>query len=71
LLNFGKVPGLSSRMLGQLVALQQKVRAAGGRLVLCEISPFLEEFFAAAELPGVLCMRGGEREALEALASAS
>jgi anti-sigma B factor antagonist len=71
LLNFGQVPGLTSRMLGQLVALQQKVRAAGGRLVLCEVSPFLDEFFETAELPGVLCIRGGEREALEALASAS
>jgi anti-anti-sigma regulatory factor len=70
LLNVGQVPGLTSRMLGQLVALHQKLRAAGGRLVLCEVSPFLDEFFEAAELPGVLCLRGGEREALEALASA-
>ena len=67
LLNFGRVPGLTSRMLGQLVALQQRLRASGGLLVLCEVSPFLEEFFEAAKLPGVLCLSGGEREALEAL----
>jgi anti-anti-sigma regulatory factor len=70
LLNFGKVAGLASGLLGQLVALHQKVRSAGGRLVLCEVSPFLYEFFEAAELPGVLCIRGGERQALEALLSA-
>jgi anti-anti-sigma factor len=70
LLNFGKVTGLASGMLGHLVALHQKLRGVGGRLVLCEVSPFLYEFFEAAELPGVLCIRGQEREALEALASA-
>jgi stage II sporulation protein AA (anti-sigma F factor antagonist) len=64
LLNFGKVAGLASGLLGQLVALHQKLRAKGGRLVLCEVSPFLYEFFEAADLPGVLCIRGGERQAL-------
>jgi anti-sigma B factor antagonist len=66
-LNFGKLAGLTSRLLGQLVALEHRLRAVGGRLVLCEVSPFLDEFFEAAELPGVLCIRGGEREALAAL----
>jgi hypothetical protein len=39
----------------------------GGRLVLCEVSPFLYEDFEAARLPGLLCVRGGEQEALAAL----
>jgi anti-anti-sigma regulatory factor len=54
-------------MLGQLVALHTKLRAVGGRLVLCEVSPFLYEVFKAAKLPGLLCVRGGEQEALAAL----
>jgi anti-anti-sigma factor len=66
-LNFGRVTSLASRMLGQLVALHHKLEAAGGRLVLCEVSPFLYEVFEAAKLPGLLCVRGGEEEALAAL----
>jgi anti-sigma B factor antagonist len=66
-LNFRMVTGLASRMLGQLVALHKKLQAVGGRLVLCEVSPFLHEFFETAKLPGLLCIRGGEQEAVEAL----
>jgi anti-sigma B factor antagonist len=66
-LNFGRVTGLASRMLGQLVALHKKLQAVGGRLVLCEVSPFLYDFFETAKLPGLLCMRGGEPEAVAAL----
>jgi anti-anti-sigma factor len=66
-LNFGRVTGLASRMLGQLVALHQKLQEVGGRVVLCEVSPFLSEFFDTAQLPGLLSIRGGEAEALQAL----
>jgi len=66
-LNFGPVMGLASRMLGQLVGLHRKLTEAGGRLVLCEVSPFLYDFFATAKLPGLLCIRGGEEEALSAI----
>jgi anti-anti-sigma factor len=68
-LNFGKVTGLASRMLGQLVALHRKLQDVGGRLVLCEVSPFLGEFFETAHLPGLLCIRGAEPEAVQALAA--
>src|SRR5262249_61339843 len=66
-LNFGRVTGLASRMLGQLVALHNRLRTSGGRLVLCEVGPFLYDFFATAKLPDLLCIRGNEQEALEAL----
>jgi anti-anti-sigma regulatory factor len=59
-LNFGRAVGLTCRMLGQVVALHKKLRACGGRLVLCEVSPSLYEFFETAQLPGVLCIRDGE-----------
>ena len=66
-LNFGRVTGLASRTLGVLVGLHKKLEAVGGRLVLCEVSPFLYEFFETAHLPGLLCIRGGEEEAVRAL----
>jgi anti-anti-sigma factor len=66
-LNFGKVTGLASRMLGQLVALHKRLQEVGGKMVLCEVSPFLYEFFETAHLPGLLCIRGGEAEALVTL----
>jgi anti-anti-sigma regulatory factor len=68
-LNFGRAAGLTSRMLGQVVALHKKLQASGGRLVLCGVSPFLHEVFEAAELPGALCIRDVEDEALKAVAS--
>src|SRR5262249_60537501 len=70
ILSFGQVMGLASRMLGELVGLHKRLQKAGGRLVLCEVSPFLYEFFETAKLPGLLCLRGGEQEALQALSAA-
>jgi anti-anti-sigma factor len=69
-LNFGRAVGLTSRMLGQVVALHKKLQASGGRLVLCGVSPFLHEVFETAELPGALCIWDGEEEALKAVVSA-
>jgi anti-sigma B factor antagonist len=69
-LNFGRAVGLTSRMLGQVVALHKKLQASGGRLVLCGVSPFLDGVFATAELPGALCIRDGEDEALQAVTCA-
>jgi len=66
-LNLGQVTGLASRALGVLVGLHKRLDAAGGRLVLCEVSPFLYGFFETAKLPGLLCIRDGEHEAVQAL----
>ncbi len=66
-LNFGSVTGLASRMLGLLVSLHKKLAALGGQLVLCEVSPFLYQFFETANLPGLLCIRGQEQDVLQAL----
>jgi anti-sigma B factor antagonist len=68
-LNFGQVTGLASRTLGAIVGLHKRLEAVGGRLVLCEVSKFLYEFFDTAHLPGLLCFRGGEPEAVQALTS--
>jgi len=67
----GEPVGLTSRVLGQVVALHNKLRAVGGRLVLCEVSPFLDEVFETAELPGALCIREGEDEGLKTMTCAA
>jgi anti-sigma B factor antagonist len=66
-LSFGQVTGLASRALGVIVGLHNKLSAAGGRLVLCDITPFLSQFFETAHLPGLLCLRGGVDEAVQSL----
>jgi hypothetical protein len=38
--------------------------------VLCGVSPFLHEVFETAQLPGALCIRHGEEQALNAVVSA-
>jgi anti-sigma B factor antagonist len=43
LLNFGNVEYLSSAFLGKLIALNKKLCTAGGRLVLCNISPEIDQ----------------------------
>jgi anti-anti-sigma regulatory factor len=63
-LNFSQVKSLASRMLGQLVALHKRLQEVGGRVVLCEATPFLYEFFETANLPGFLCIREGEADAI-------
>jgi anti-anti-sigma factor len=70
-LNFANVKSLASRMLGQLVALHKKLQTNGGRLVLCQISPFLYEFFETAQLPRLFYTRGDEAEAVQALTAPS
>jgi anti-anti-sigma factor len=50
LLNFGGVEYLSSAFLGKLIALNKKVRTAGGRLVLCNISPEIDRVLEATDL---------------------
>ena len=47
LLSFGDVQCLGGAFLGTLVALNQKVNAAGGRLVLCNLPPGSRAFQAA------------------------
>jgi anti-anti-sigma factor len=70
-ISFGRVTGLASRALGVLVGLHNKLSASGGRLVLCDVTPFLYQFFETAKLPGLLCFRGGVDEAVQSLTVSS
>ncbi|HEX5273164.1 MAG TPA: STAS domain-containing protein [Gemmataceae bacterium] len=70
-LSFARVTGLASRALGVLVGLHKKISTAGGRLVLCDVSPFLYQFFETAKLPGLLCFRGGVEGAVQSLTASA
>jgi anti-sigma B factor antagonist len=63
-LNLSNVESLSTAMIGRLVALHRRVEAAGGRLVLCGLGPFLMEIFRVLNLPEVAPIYRDEPEAL-------
>jgi anti-sigma B factor antagonist len=66
LLNFGNVEYLSSAALGKLIALNKKVKAAGGRLILCSIDPNIYEVFELTRLDQILKIESDEQKALQA-----
>ena len=56
-LDFGNVEFLTSTLLGKVVGLNHKLRAAGGRLSLRNLSPQLYELFAVTHLNELLDVR--------------
>jgi anti-anti-sigma factor len=50
LLSFRDVKHVSSTFLGRLIALNKKMQARGGTLMLCEMDPAVREVFALAQL---------------------
>jgi anti-anti-sigma factor len=65
--NFRGVERLSTEMLGKILALQRKVQARGGRLLLCEISPTLLEIFQLLKLTRLLTIHADEQAALQSV----
>ena len=66
LLNFSDVEFLSSAALGKLITLDKKVKAAGGKLKLCNIRPQIYEVFAITKLNNLFDIHETEDEALAA-----
>ena len=64
-LNFSKVEGMTTALLGKLVATHRKIEQSGGRLVLCEVGAPLREIFALCKLPQLLSIYEQEQEALQ------
>jgi anti-anti-sigma factor len=64
-LNFGKVESLTTAFFGKLVALHRRVEESGGRLVLCQVGPFVREIFKILELPRPVSVYDAEQEALQ------
>lgn len=64
-LDFARVEVVSTHMLGELLVLHKRMRAAAGRLALCEFRPSLREVFEVLKLPAVLHTYDTEDEALK------
>jgi anti-sigma B factor antagonist len=65
LLNFGNVEYLSSMANGKLITLHYKVKAAGGRLVLCNIPADIYEVFEITRLNRFFVICSDEQEGLQ------
>jgi anti-sigma B factor antagonist len=59
-IDLGQVEFLSGVVLAKLVALDQKVRAVGGELRLCNVRPTVYQVFAATHLTRLLDIRPHE-----------
>jgi anti-sigma B factor antagonist len=66
LLNFVDVEFLSSAALGKLITLDKKVKAAGGKLKLCNIRPQIYEVFAITKLNKLFEIKDNQDEAVAA-----
>jgi anti-anti-sigma factor len=66
-LNLHVVEYLPSMALGKLVMLNRKAQAAQGRLVLCELSPGVDEIIQATRLSDLFAIRQTEAEAVASL----
>ena len=66
LLNFSDVEFLSSAAMGKLITLDKKVKAAGGKLKLCNIRPQIYEVIAITKLNNLFDIHETEDEALAA-----
>jgi anti-sigma B factor antagonist len=67
-LNLAVVEFLPSLALGKLVMLNRKIQAAGGRLVLCQVSVSVAETLASTHLDSLFDSYAGEQEAVQAFA---
>ena len=64
-LNLEAVQKLSTVMVGSFIALYKKVRAAGGRLVLCKPDPRIHEVLDILKLRQLVPVYRDEQEALQ------
>jgi anti-sigma B factor antagonist len=67
-LDFADVAGLGSRMIGQLAALHKQVKAAGGRLALCNVRPEIAEVIETCKLTALFGVHPDEAAAVAAIA---
>ncbi len=67
LLDFTGVQRMSSEMLGQLIRLQVRLKARGGKLAICGVDQQLAELFKTVRLAEVIPIYPGEQEALQSL----
>jgi anti-sigma B factor antagonist len=66
LLDLEEVEMVSSVMLGKLTGLQNRLSSSGGKLVLCNLHPRVQEVFAITKLTRVFEIRNDQMEGLAA-----
>jgi anti-sigma B factor antagonist len=59
---------VTTSVVARLVSLNKRLRAIGGRLVLCELTPIVREAFHRFRLDSILEIAASEEEALVAQA---
>jgi anti-sigma B factor antagonist len=67
LLDLSSVNYLGSATLGLIVNIRQQVKAAGGKLVLCGMSPRLKEIFHACSMERLFTITKNRTEAIKSL----
>jgi anti-anti-sigma factor len=67
LLNLRNVRAMSTAMIQKIISFSQKVQAAGGRLVLCNVHHSVAPMFQQFKLARSLIIRNDEQDALQAL----
>jgi anti-anti-sigma factor len=68
LLNFSGVDFLASDMLGKVVGLNKRMKQKEGKLVLCEVCPYIRQVITITKVDAILTVKGTEAEGLTALA---
>ena len=63
-LNMSDVQFVSSSFIAGLVALHKRLRSANGKMVVCEMSPVVQETLHGAKLDKLLLIATTEQEAL-------
>jgi anti-anti-sigma regulatory factor len=67
-MNFAGVAAFASYAIGKLIVLNDKLQPPAGRLVLCELTPAIDEILDLMRLRKQFNVYGSEREALESFA---
>jgi anti-anti-sigma factor len=65
LLNFAVVERLSTAVVGRVIEMHRRMKAAGGEVALCGITPRLREIFDLLRLPQLLPIHDDEQHALQ------
>ncbi|HEX5272104.1 MAG TPA: STAS domain-containing protein [Gemmataceae bacterium] len=68
-LDFDGVSWLGSRMIGQLAAIQKQVKAAGGRMAVCNVRPEIADVIEMCKMTTILNVRPDEAAAMAAVRS--
>ena len=67
-LNLGSLQQVSSLLIGKLLGLNERVKAAGGRVVLCRVTPEVYRLFKVVNLLRIFNVYDNEDEALRSFA---